>query len=124
MLGLIYINILKEINFNFDQPTLNRIKALPDIELFELDNFSDPLLFSYAQDFIDNHSEIILILKIDEGGSVLKITPILNKLLKKKNSRVFYNRGNDVLDKLLTPFEHAEEYDSDDYLMKKLLLLS
>lgn len=109
-------------DFDFNSPLANVFNnELKEKDYFILDNSSDLTSMDYAKQFIDRSELLIVIcdeIVVDSLGSLL---PILNKCVKRKNTKLFCVGES----KLLSPFikmMKGEVFLGGETLIQKIIL--
>ena len=110
MHSLIYIEVIKQINFSYQKEFISKLKeTLPDLEVFDLDNHSEASLFSYAIDLIHKSDKCVLIFKVEPDASLGKAMMIIEEILKSNEKCYVIVQGqNNMMEKISRPLKRLE----------------
>lgn len=97
----------------YQKEFISEIKqAVPEIELFDLDNHSDPSLFNYAIELIRKSSGCVVIIRAEHDASIGKIALFLEEILKNREKCFLISMGENVfidrISKQLNNFEKIQ----------------
>lgn len=107
MKAVIYIEVLKEVSFSYENPHLVSLKKeYPDATILDLDNFSTEDVIKNTLRLIEEASIIEVIIRCKDTTCDLGKTPqIFRKLMnKRKVVSLHYEDQHPSLDRLCRPF--------------------
>ena len=99
---LIHIELIEEPSVNYEKEILSWAKKnIKDLVSFDLDNFSDQYMFSYAMELIEKEEKIIVIVDVKGHTQAGKLMGMAEKIIKQKNKcMVIMNGENALLEKM------------------------
>lgn len=108
MNAVIYIEITQEPTLLFSKPFIQKMNKVLDKEqwlFFDFDNHSDEYTIQCAGSLLGEAEKVYLIIEASEG-TIFKILPFFNKLIKSKDKvNVYLNGENLAISKMLKVFK-------------------
>lgn len=117
--ALVYYKIINPGELpQYDNPVLDFFREeFPEWTVYDLDNYSDSLMFKYALDLIEKADEGFIIFDTLEPASIGKISAFFEKLIQNQSKlSVFIIGENSFLHQLLRvfPAEKVYQFQSQD----------
>ena len=123
MKSLIYIQIIEKISFTYNHSLVNEIKDIyPEIEVFDIDNFSDSTLIQHAIDLLSRSEKSVIFIDATSNVNLSKIYLLAEYIIKHKGKYIVILKGqNDLIQKIFRLLEQNffNNPDPEDY--KKIL---
>lgn len=116
MKSIIYLELTKEISYHYPKEFLATLKELlPEVDTFDLDNHSEPLLFNYAIDLIRKSDQCVVIFKTEQEASSGKAMLLLEEILKNKSKLLFISIcENKFVEKISRQLPNFKSYQSPE----------
>jgi hypothetical protein len=110
MNSLIYIEVIKQINFSYQKEFISELKeTLPNLDVFDLDNHSEASLFSYAAELIRKSDKCVLLFKVEPNATLGKAMMVVEEVLKNKDKCYVIVQGqNNMMEKITRPLTKVE----------------
>ncbi|MBX9850874.1 MAG: hypothetical protein K2X86_03865 [Cytophagaceae bacterium] len=107
MKSLIYIQIIEKINFTYNHHSITEIKALyPDLEVFDIDNFSEPSIIQHAIDLLSGSEKALIFIEATANINPNKIYLLAEHIIKHKEKYIVILKGqNDLIQKIFRLLE-------------------
>lgn len=111
---LIYIEISEKINPSYEKEKISLIRSwFPDIQVFDLDNHSDPGLFDHIPRLTDTSERTVLLISLKDDTRSARLTGIIEKIKKYRDKVLVILQGeNPALENTLG------KYFGDNFLKK------
>ncbi|MEH0157784.1 hypothetical protein V6R21_27085 [Limibacter armeniacum] len=102
---VIYIEITKEVSFDFSKPLLNKIRAEKvGCTVFDIDNHSEPYTINCAVKLLEDAADVLIVVHAISEGTVRKLFPFYNKVIKLRSKLNLIMLGDEsVSEKMFSP---------------------
>ncbi|MFL5730903.1 MAG: hypothetical protein ACJ75J_15550 [Cytophagaceae bacterium] len=120
---LIYIEQLAEPSFTYTNEIINWAHDnIENLVTFDLDNFSDPYMFKYAMQLVENEEKISIVIDIKEKTEAGKMTGLIEKIIQHKEKCMVMMNGEQVMiEKMLSILKERYRHEADTPARKKII---
>jgi hypothetical protein len=105
---LLHIALVEEKKNNFHNEVLIWAKsAIPEVICFDLDNYSESLIFKYASDLTEQSEQLCVFWDVEPIDGMARFSGIIEHLFSKKHTDILMvvKGKNAMLDTMLYPFK-------------------
>jgi hypothetical protein len=119
--ALLYLEILNDPPQHYEKSLFDKLKIeIPEADYLDLDNFSDPLLISYAIEMIRRSDKIVIVIEAVSEITAGKLFPLFENIIKEKNKCLTLLKGkNPIAAKMLQTMGSHYVYTEEESLMVK-----